>query len=156
MAKRLMKEVIGKRVFGDTVDATDPCYKKDVWCRMNGIKIVPGEYECVAWMSDEGEWGNRVAIIGIYLGGYVPPKKQMWKIGSIGVDAGLAGFFENKPDYDNDQWEEFCQKVNKPEDHAWIFPEGFFSSSGYGDGAYDVSARKIGDGRATALEIRFI
>ena len=44
---RLRKKIIGKRVFGSKVEVTDPCYSKDVWCKMDDVEIVPGEYTCV-------------------------------------------------------------------------------------------------------------
>ena len=76
----------------------------------------------------------------------------MEEIGSIGVDAGLAGFFMNKPDYTDEQWTEFCESIRDGD--AWIKDEGFFSSSGNGDGCYGVYAYKQ-NGEITALEIRF-
>jgi len=152
--KTMKKSVIGTRHFGDTIDITDPCYKRDVWCRINDVKIIPGDYECVIWGSDEGEWGERVGIIGIYLGGVVPSQDKMKYIGSIGVDAGLAGFFENKPDYSDEEWSKFCDTMGCHD--AYIFDEGFCSSSGYGDGEYDVMAYGVKPDEISALEIRFL
>ena len=34
----MRKKTIGKLSFGPTVDITDPCYDRDVWCRMNILK----------------------------------------------------------------------------------------------------------------------
>ena len=158
--KKLKPTVIGYKEFTEIVDITDPGYDRDVWCRLNGIKIKAGNYKCVVWMHpdtvvyDGKEYDDtRVAIIGIYLDGLIPSENYMEEIGEIGVDAGLAGFFNNKPDYDNDQWDEFCNSIRNGD--AWIKEEGFFSSSGYGDGSYPVSAFKMND-EITALEIRFI
>ena len=77
----------------------------------------------------------------------------MKEIGSIGVDAGLAGFFHNKPDYDDDAWSAFCDRIRHGD--AWITGDGFYSSSGYGDGGYGVYAQEH-NGEIVALEIRFI
>lgn len=77
----------------------------------------------------------------------------MEEIGSIGVDAGLAGFFHNKPDYSDEEWGEFCDRVRNGD--AWLIEDGFYSSSGYGDGCYGVYAYKQ-DGAITALELRFL
>lgn len=158
--KQLKPTVIGYKDFTEIVDITDPCYNRDVWCRLNGIKIKAGNYKCVVWMRPdtvtyEGKTydDTRVAIIGIYLDGFIPNENYMKEIGEIGVDAGLAGFFNNKPDYDNDQWSEFCNSIRNGD--AWIKEEGFFSSSGYGDGCYPVRAFKIND-EIVALEIKFI
>ena len=93
--------------FHGSVDITDPCYDRDVWCRMTDVKIRKGVYACIAWHhKDKGTFDNGepycydvIGIIGIYLDGVIPCQKEMKEIGSIGVDAGLAGFFHNKPDY---------------------------------------------------------
>lgn len=94
----LTPECIGRKTFGDTVDITDPGYDKDVKYRKNGVKIVPGTYECVAWRHNfpyEGRDDIRVCIAGIYLTG-VDKNDVEWspeEFTNIGVDAGLAGFF---------------------------------------------------------------
>lgn len=154
----MRRKTIGKMYFGGEIDVTDPCYDKDVWCRM-GVTVKSGEYNCVVWRHKEPETlydehtAQTVGIIGIYLDGYIPAQKQMRQIGGIGVDAGLAGFFINKPDYTNEQWEEFCASINTG--YAWIKEDGFFSFSGYGDGWYGVYAYEQ-NGEIVALEIRFL
>lgn len=40
----MRKTKIGVMDFHGSVDITDPCYDKDVWCRMNNVKISEGEY----------------------------------------------------------------------------------------------------------------
>lgn len=77
----------------------------------------------------------------------------MEQIGTIGVDAGLAGFFRNKPDYNDEEWANFCTMISKGS--VWLTDEGFYSHSGYGDGVYNVYANEDGN-EAVALEIRFI
>ena len=150
---------IGTKYFEGTVDITDPCYNKDVWCRMTA-EVKPGEYDCCIYRhTDKGVYNRReyndvrVKKIGIYLDGIMPNVKLMKRIGEIGVDAGLAGFFMNKPDYNDEEWGDFCDSIEKGD--AWIKDEGFFSFSGYGDGCYPVYAYKI-DNEIVALEIRFI
>lgn len=162
MAKRLRRKKIGTKHFGPIIEVTDPCYNKDVWCRMNDVKIVEGEYACIIWRHTEKYTyegrevtDTRVGRIGIYLDGIIPQQKAMEQIGEIGVDAGLAGFFMDKPDYTGDEWPAFCNSIGWEND-AWIKPEGFFSRSGYGDGGYPVVAGKNKDGEITSLEIIFI
>lgn len=153
MGDRFRKHTIGKRVFGEKCEVTDPCYDSDGMFRMN-VKIVAGEYSCVAWTYKEHK---RIGAIGIYLNGDIPKQKSMEEIGMVGVDAGLAGFFENKPNYTDEEWGEFCRRIYSTPKQAWIFSEGFFSESGYGDGVYPVYAYKNNNsGQITALEIRFI
>lgn len=156
----MRRKRIGRRDFHGSVDITDPCYSRDVWCRMDDVKIREGTYDCIVWRhTDKGEIDGkpyvdrRVGIIGIYLDGVIPPQKSMKEIGSIGVDAGLAGFFHHKPDYTDDEWSALCDRIG--EGDAWLTEDGFFSSSGYGDGGYPVYAHKVHD-EITALEIRFI
>jgi hypothetical protein len=75
-------------------------------------------------------------------------------VGTICVDAGMAGFFQNKPDYDGDDWFEFCDKFNS--NNSWLITnEGFCTESGLGDGVYQVWGLKNKEGLYTALEIRF-
>lgn len=151
-----MEQVIGIRKFGGLVEITDPCYSRDTWCRMNDVKIKPGEYECWVdvWSNEQtGGWGERVARIGIHLKG--SDVRVFEKIGEIGVDAGMAGFFENKKDYTDDEWIDLCGSINRDE-MSRIRDDGFFSNSGYGDGCYPVYAAKNSDGEVVALEIHFI
>lgn len=155
----MRRKKIGTKYFEGTIDITDPCYDKDVWCRMTA-EVKAGEYDCLIWRhTDKFELDGkeikdiRVGVIGIYLNGIIPPQRSMEYIGDIGVDAGLAGFFMNKPDYNDDEWMSFCVSIRDGD--AWIKDEGFFSSSGYGDGRYPVYADKI-DNKIVALEIRFI
>lgn len=160
----LKSYIVGTRFFDETpVTATDPGYDNETWCIRTGIKVQPGKYTCVAWRGTE-RWRHegkrrsrrRTMICAIYLDGKIPSQEE-WEsmsiIGNIGVDAGLAGFFQNKPNYSNEEWLALCDKIaNK----SWyITDEGFFTESGYGDGSYYVYGRKNNAGLYTALEIRF-
>lgn len=152
-----MKKVIGVKKFNGKVDITDPGYDHETWCRINDVEILPGAYECFIKVLNDQQtrgWGERVATIGIrHLGSKAGKLKPL---GSIGVDAGLAGFFENKKDFTFDEWMEFCEKLGNHEQMAWMMYDGFFSSSGYGDGMYTVFAAKNDVGQIVSLEIRFI
>lgn len=158
--EKLSYQKIGTKRFGTVglvVDITDPCYDKDICCRMKA-SVVEGEYECSILIADEGVYGKHVKTISIQLIGN-NDKTTEEEIGTIGVDSGLAGFFTDKPDYDDDAWSKFCAALNddgKSHDApAWIIPEGFFSESGYGDGCYSVYAYKRANNDIIGLEIRF-
>ena len=150
----LEKEIVGYHRFHGKVDVTDPGYDDDVWCRENGVEIRPGDYECVAWVDDDSK---RVMRCGIYFADSfddeaILPEGE--EIAVIGVDAGLAGFFEDKPNYTDEEWQAFCDSIL--EGHAWIKDEGFFTTSGWGDGAYPVTAlRSAQFGDIIGLEITF-
>ena len=134
-----MNKYIGELEVGTKVDITDPCYNKDSWCRMT-VDCEPGIYKGYIEMSDEGILGTRVAAISIFKGEKIWRIEEMEPIGIIGVDAGLAGFFNNKPDFGDTEWNEFCNKINSG--NAWSLYNGIFSSSGFGDGCYDVYANE--------------
>ncbi len=156
----MRRQKIGTMYVNDHLDITDPCYDRDVWCRMNAVPVQSGEYTCYVWretFKDEFDGTpytyRRVGVIGICLHGMIPPQRSMKRIGSIGVDAGLAGFFYDKPDFSDAEWHDFCEQIR--EGDAWLTDLGFFSSSGFGDGGYDVYATKVED-EIVALEIRFL
>lgn len=153
------------------VDITDPCYDNDVWCRMNNVKVIPGTYNCYAYMGTDRDWGNRcwIAQIAIADGPLdeIAEDKicsgRSWRtIGTIGVDAGMAGFFSHKPDFNDEEWEMVCNAHRQGDAKAYLESfardgesrKGFWTDSGVGDGCYSVHAirenRKI-----IALEIRF-
>ena len=154
---------IGQRYFNERpVTVTDPGYDDDVWCKIDNVKLKPGVYNCIAWKgryyyTDENGKRHsyqRVFCCGIYLDGVgIPNREKMEEIGFIGVDAGLAGFFQDKPNYTDEQWQSLCNEMYDKD--ALIVDEGFFTSSGYGDGEYPVFAYKNGAGEIAALEINF-
>ena len=157
----MRRKQIGVMDFHGSVDITDPCYEKDIWCRMNDVKIKAGTYACMVWHhTEKGTYSDGhpyscelVGIIGIYLDGNVPRQRAMKEIGTIGVDSGMAGFFHEKPDYSDKAWSQFCDRVRHGD--AWLTDDGFYSCSGYGDGGYGVYAHEK-EGEITALEIRFV
>ena len=154
-------EVVGTKYFGSEIDITDPCYDRDVWCRLNNVKIKEGEYRCIVWKKRtryEDYFGKlcydtRIVRIGIYRGD-IPHTEKLEEIGDIRVDSGLAGFFNGKLDYNNEEWSELCSAI-KGKDYL-INEEGFFSSSGYSDGYYPVYAEKDTNGEIISLEICFM
>lgn len=145
------------------IDITDPCYDKDVWCRINDKEIVPGEYDCNIIMLDGEEveeYGERVAAMVIRHKDADPATAHdfvnLHLLGEVSVDAGLMSISEagTKQDYNDEEWDKigsmlfrleretgemaFVTKdftLNKEEDAR---KAQFWSSSGLGDGSYDV------------------
>ena len=148
----IIKQNICKRQFNNTIDITDPSYEQDVWCRLNNIEIIPGEYTCSIWTLSNG----RIAKAGIYYNGITPNYDKMELIDAIGVDVAIAGFFNSpKKDYSNVEWDIICKMFDK-NDYANT-NEGFMCRSGYGDGSYNVYGYKINDNEPyIAIEIIFI
>lgn len=160
----MSRYLLGFIALHDSVDITDPCYNRDVLGRMNDVPVSSGTYRCYVWTKAEtyrDEYkvnarfavGTRIKAIGVSLG-EMPKLKEMKCIGAIDVDAGLAGFFKYKPDFDDLQWSKFCDDLFGYD--AFINEYGVYSSSGYGDGSYNVYAKRDANGKATALYIRFI
>lgn len=140
-----MLEHAGTIDLKDKVDITDPCYNKDVWCRLKA-DCKPGKYSCYIEIDNEVKY-PRVACVSIFKDDKICGLEEMEEIGTIGVDSGLAGFFDNKKDFSRQEWLELCDKifVDEKRKNAWILAEGFFSSTGYGDGAYTAYASKDRD-----------
>lgn len=144
------------------VIVTDPCYNSDANGRVCNVPVAPGDYDCTVWFSDEGECGVRVESLSIWQGGAaaVAEGKGVYEnIGEIGVDSGLAGIFEKKPDFTDEQWSKFCDVISIGD--AWIVKglevNGVLSSSGFGDGCYGVYGhRKPGASVYDGIVIVFI
>lgn len=144
----MTKEVYGSMTINSRLDITDPCYDEDVWCRINNFPIPAGEYECYVLTADDVEthgWGNRIARIGISSEDEVD---HFERIGMIGVDSGMAGFFtcDNRLRFED---------AIGDDDRVYAYDDAFFSESGYGDGCYDVYAG-YKDGKLVELYIKFI
>ena len=140
-----MEEVyVGELRLDDKVDITDPGYDKDDWCRIT-TECQPGLYQGYAYISDEGTWGKRVARLSIFKDNKKVELNSMKRIGGIGVDAALAGFFRDKPDYSSqDDWLAFLEKCDVLSNYkkTYAIDYGVFSSSCFGDGVYDVYANE--------------
>lgn len=146
---------------GNEIDITDPCYDKGTWCRTTQ-ELPEGEYDCWVEIVDCGKWGKRIAKSTIIKEDCDYDDDIFWSecVAEIGVDAGLAGFFDNKPDYNDDAWSDFCDMLGGD---SWVVDEntaakcnGFFTSSGFGDGCYDVFALYNKDDKLIGYTIEFI
>lgn len=138
---------------GGKIDITDPCYDSDVWCRINNVGVKPGKYNCYVKKDDSYRYPMIKEIRIVCQGS--SKFANNWKIlGSIGVDAGLAGFFVSpKKDYSDEEWKEFCDSLQ--DDDYFVREYGFFSDSGFGDGEYDVEVAKDNYDNIVAVRIVF-
>lgn len=125
MSIKKRTRTIGKMHFGPEVDITDPSYERDVWCRKNDVSIKEGEYFCMISevvservINGEDLSYSTVAKMAINLAEEIPDECDTEYIGEIGVDAGLAGFFRNKPNTTSEEWGEFCSRIDYNEDVA--------------------------------------
>ncbi|MCC8013608.1 MAG: hypothetical protein LIO87_00280 [Eubacterium sp.] len=60
-----VEKYIGKITLQNTVDITDPVYNKTVWCRLNGVPVISGDYNVYITKSNEGEFGQRISELKI-------------------------------------------------------------------------------------------
>ena len=140
-----MRTVRGEIEFtSNKLDVTDPCYDASVWCRTQ-VDVTPGKYVYMIKIRQERNY-EVVASLRIRLKNAKGGVRFLREIGAIGVDAGLAGFFENKPDYDDENWKSVCEELLKAGNPTILQTakesvfgcNGIVVSSGYGDGAYPV------------------
>ncbi len=143
------------------VDATDPCYERGTWCAAFGLDVVPGKYRCGYEVSNDDRIVTNFIIHEDYSTDFYNLHFELAY--EIGVDAGLFGYFPDKHDFPQDEWEQLCQwmwaKDKESKDIAsYYFRDdvGFWTSSGYGDGGYPVYAAKTSDGKIIGLLTEFI
>ena len=141
-----------------TMDVTDPCYDSDVWCRTTLKNVLPGLYKCFYHMDKLKVWGDRTWSCRVVHKDYLDiVSKNPRFAGKVGVDAGLCGFFDNKPDYTDAEWDALCDKLDfNAEPTSYVLPYGCFTSSGIGDGVYNFFVWKNKDKKIVAAEIRFL
>ena len=137
------------------LDITDPCYDRDVWCRLNDVPITPGTYSVTEYKD-----GYMTDCLVIQNAENEAIERNSWKweyIGEIGIDAGIAGFFWFKPDFDDSQWREFCDALkNKEQNGSIIIDEYGIYSAHQDDGGYNVyGVKNSKTGNYTALKIEF-
>lgn len=174
---------VGNINFADGIaDITDPCYDNDTLYAVFGKKIKAGEYAAYITVVDfpyiakaENEMeaaqlkaridekvklsDKRIMSVKIVHKDFIGAKKR-WYLQSciIGVDAGLCGFYNHKPDFTADElWGRFCDGLKYFEATYCVCdikPYGITVSSGFGDGSYGLYVQKA-KGEIVALELRF-
>lgn len=158
---------VGFKKFTNKIDLTDPCYNKDVWCRTS-VEALPGNYVCFARRYE----GRIVATAIINIDEVKLTRDNLKELffeeyAEIGVDSGMAGYFNNKPDYHSksfDNWPKFCDLVlgeNYQEYFVLDFNsnglvvDGFFSQTCWGDGCYPVYVAKNNNNNVVAVAMLF-
>lgn len=157
----LQKKRAGSILFEDgLVDITDPSYDNDDGYRTTNTPIKAGTYNCYAYICTKGDVYDigRCFIAQMVHNNYnmkTIPDKSWKKICSIFVDTGRAGFFSHKPDFSENEWFKLCDETaGRKYKIVKSICKGFVTSSGYGDGKYDVYAY-YQKGEIVALEIRY-
>ena len=156
---------------GGEVIVSDPCYEVPTWCQEVIKNVRPGMYDTEVIKSDEGDWGNRCAELVVL---HENIKSPIWEhYGTVGVDSGQMGVF-CMTSYRNDdiasdlpwltekgdpfgdhpfrpvkeegeQWYvKMCDRTLREEQWG-VYDTGVVSSSGYGDGSYELQVCQMDD-----------
>ena len=147
---------------------SDPCYDRNVWCMLTGIDVKPGQYATYIVKKDEKKFGIRVAAIMAVHTDYVDSIKTDWEPydGCVGVDSGQCGIFDDTlypvdeksgGEYDDEHsfYGECCKlTLGENQGGVLITNKGVVSSSGYGDGSYDLLCQ-YHEGERVALMVDF-
>jgi hypothetical protein len=163
-----MKHIGNFNVTSSKLVVSDPCYDRNVWCRGELTGVQNGQWDAFAIISDEDDWGMRVAELFIRH----ESRPDLEDIDAdrcveftVGVDSGQAGFFCDSlyPQGDTGDYDEPASFYGKAcnatlGDHGDIIDDaGVVCSSGFGDGSYDCYVH-IDDetGKIVAAAIVFI
>lgn len=165
---------------------SDPCYSTDTWCMGVIENVKNGKWEAGIEMSDEGSWGDRVAYLWVFnLDAVIENPSIKHDVEtfnghplpfSFGVDSGQFGFFDfahyrndesvkDLPKYEfgdnfdreaGDEWYRAVCNLTLGVESFGVLPFGAVSSSGYGDGSYEVRGVKDNNGEYVGFCVEFI
>jgi hypothetical protein len=131
----------------DKIIISDPCYERGIWCAISDFEVMPGKYETFIV-----KYENRAAAVIAVHSDYIGTLNSDWElyVGEIGVDSGQAGIFDDSiyPEKeepkgkwdDEDSFYGECCKLTLSNAQGGILKneKGVVSSSGYGDGRYEL------------------
>lgn len=162
---RTAEHTIGSFMTNSCLIVTDPCYNYDT--RQILENVMPGEWIAEVKTSDEGTWGNRVAELRVFNIEADLIRDYEWRRVSsidVGVDSGQAGFFDSfmyprgdTGDFDDKDsfYGKVCDLTLSTKNSAGVLSFGAVSSTGYGDGCYDLYT-VTRDGKIVGAKIVFI
>ena len=161
---------------------SDPCYTTDIWCMSTVNNVRKGTWLAHSNIETVGDWGQRNIDLTIHHTD-IKINESDWEElpGTFGVDSGQFGFFDrdhyrkaesvkdmpkydfggdflsDNSDRDADVWYHACCKITLDHPESWgVLPNGVVSSSGFGDGSYDVYGIKDAYGEYAAFRVVFI
>jgi len=153
----------------DSAIVSDPCYEYKVEEHNNPLMMT---LNLVIPNVKKGTWGiilrarsdqhaRNAELLGIHTSF---DDKALWeKIGDIGVDSGQCGIYDIKYYRDNKntigdiKWYDMNSAITRaPNNYAGAIPNGAVSSSGFGDGIYDVYVIKSPDLQIVGIKVIFI
>ena len=163
---------------------SDPCYSIPTWCQGIVENVKNGVWVTDIDKKDMGDWGERIASLFVVNKEALDKNPNIaWEVFSEeplnfagGVDSGQFGFFDFahyrndesakelkkyhfSDDYDKeagDEWYRACCDLTLGSEQWGVLPNGVVSSSGFGDGSYDVFGYKDAYGEYVAFAVVFI
>lgn len=167
MTKKKIKHRLGEIELKDIVFVSDPIYFPGIWCQAAIEGIKPGKWIGFMYKKDTGKnWGTRVTDLWITHEDYLDEFPTLYvKDVEIGVDSAKAGFFDS--DYflehhkggelDKDWADRLYEATKTGEgDGAMIDGKCVVSTSGLGDGGYNLYESQNSEGETVVLRIKFI
>jgi len=178
--KNLKKNQI---LLGEEVIISDPCYEVPTWCQEIIKNVRPGVYDTQVDYRESAGWGERVHSLTV-LHEIIKSPIWEHHCNNIGVDSGQAGVF-CMTSYRNDQMSQdlpwltekgdpfgdhpfrpvkeegeqwyvkMCDRTLSTEEGWGTYDTGVVSSSGYGDGQYELLISQM-DGMVHGFKIIFI
>lgn len=142
---------------GETVEVMDPGYDDDVPFVVTVDDMTPGVYELFV---SKNRTRTRVMASMLIHNEYKDDDLEYNMIpNAISVDAGLAGYFVDKPNFNDEEWRSFIDEfiTDYARDQVYTCPWGMFTNTGYGDGVYDVCIiKERKHGRIVGVAIFFM
>jgi hypothetical protein len=145
---------------------SDPCYTRGTWCAGVLENVRNGTWMAEVGMSDEGDWGTRVAALKVFAKGFENHRPNELMKFEVGVDSGQvciadeAVYPQGEPGEYGDLDTFYGRACAATGDVAGvgIFENGraVNSSSGYGDGSYTGLVARNPEGEIVAVEVLFI
>ena len=90
-------------VVSGAIVCSDPCYELPTWCQGIVDNVKNGTWIAEIVRSDEGDWGERIALLSIKHKDIAQPENNVDIMDFVGgVDSGQFGFFD-KDFYRNDE-----------------------------------------------------
>ena len=155
---------------------SDPCYEIPTWCQGIIKNVKNGEWEAEVETSNEGSWGERIAVLKVnHVNAKLSGGFKLLNF-DAGVDSGQFGFFDRDfyrndeiakdlpkhdfgDDYDvneGDSWYRAVCDLTLAEESWGVLSGGVVSTSGFGDGSYNVYGCKDESGEYVAFYVEFI
>lgn len=159
------------KVASGKIRISDPCYDRDDAGLGVTIKAKNGKWNAFANHEDLGSWGERISTLTAEHS--EPGKFVGCKVDTICVDSGQAGIFDynhfkddsnvkgvkrihNKTICDDEPWYSICCDRTLSKTQWGVIPNGVVSSSGLGDGCYEVTSYINEEGVVSKVEILFL